>query len=59
MVGRMSKCDKMIIWRLNVENTAEYFYWARVYDRASLKEAWYDFLTENLQKVETTDGWKN
>jgi hypothetical protein len=49
----------MIIWRLNVENTAEYFYWARVYDRASLKEAWYDFLTENLQKVETTDGWKN
>jgi hypothetical protein len=59
MVGLMSKCDELMIGRLNVENTAEYFYWALVYDRTSLKEACYDFLTENLQEVEMTDGWRN
>ena len=56
--GLMTKCDELMIRKLNVQNSAEFFYLALLFDRSVLKEACYDFVTENLQEVEATDGWE-
>ncbi len=57
ILSLVSKCERLMIEKLSVENAAEFFHKSFLHESAELKSASMSFISKNFAAVKATDGW--